>query len=379
MKLESFRIKNFRSLEDSGVCHLSPDITILAGKNESGKSSILADLEKISPESKLTSEDYPGYSTKDGINIEIHYDFVLNANEANEILKYLCYAGSIRVDEKKRIRIKRTNDIFEVSGQLKDEVAGGKYKRKVLKSDLSHEVGQLNSILPRYGFGQIRSITDQTNPVDFVETISNLRLTYENNKQRFSGEDRTSFLKRVDTIENIYLSSIASDSSSFSIFFDKKVLSMLSKAVLFDSFTDKFPSEVHINELENDHQLKTNYRLIGDFAKLSGLDLNALRDAKTAQERVNIASRASDVCTNEFGKYWKQDPLYITVDYSDQKLSFFIQDIDQTRGGNQRTPIYHRVDQRSQGLQWYIAFFLRLQAEGKSSGNIILIDEPGLY
>src|SRR5512137_1129774 len=45
MKLEAFRIKNFRSVTDTGWQSLSPDnITCLIGQNESGKTSILEAL-----------------------------------------------------------------------------------------------------------------------------------------------------------------------------------------------------------------------------------------------------------------------------------------------------------------------------------------------
>ncbi len=45
MKLKAFRIKNFRSIVDTGWCNLSNDnITVLIGQNESGKTSILEAL-----------------------------------------------------------------------------------------------------------------------------------------------------------------------------------------------------------------------------------------------------------------------------------------------------------------------------------------------
>ena len=41
----AFRIKNFKSIKDSGVCTLSGDrITALAGQNEAGKSAVLMAL-----------------------------------------------------------------------------------------------------------------------------------------------------------------------------------------------------------------------------------------------------------------------------------------------------------------------------------------------
>src|SRR5512133_2175006 len=45
MKLEAFRIKNVRSIVDTGWQNISPDnITCLIGQNESGKTSVLESL-----------------------------------------------------------------------------------------------------------------------------------------------------------------------------------------------------------------------------------------------------------------------------------------------------------------------------------------------
>ena len=44
MKIKKFRIKNYKSIKSSDWCYLAPDITILAGKNESGKTGILEAL-----------------------------------------------------------------------------------------------------------------------------------------------------------------------------------------------------------------------------------------------------------------------------------------------------------------------------------------------
>lgn len=59
MILKSFRIKNFRSIKDSGKCYLSPNITVLAGKNESGKTNVLEALEKLNKGLKFEETDKP--------------------------------------------------------------------------------------------------------------------------------------------------------------------------------------------------------------------------------------------------------------------------------------------------------------------------------
>ena len=48
MKLEAFRVRNYKRIEDTGwiTCR---DLTVLVGKNESGKSAVLKGLSKIKP------------------------------------------------------------------------------------------------------------------------------------------------------------------------------------------------------------------------------------------------------------------------------------------------------------------------------------------
>jgi len=48
MKLESFRVRNYRSINDSGDIHVSR-ITALLGRNESGKSNLLRALHSLNP------------------------------------------------------------------------------------------------------------------------------------------------------------------------------------------------------------------------------------------------------------------------------------------------------------------------------------------
>ena len=57
MKIKSFRIKNSRSIKDSGVCYLSDDnITVIAGKNEAGKTAALEALEDFNINKSIRKE-----------------------------------------------------------------------------------------------------------------------------------------------------------------------------------------------------------------------------------------------------------------------------------------------------------------------------------
>ena len=54
-RMIKFRIKNYKSIKDSGDCYLSKGITVLAGKNECGKTSILEALEDFDAHRKIRS------------------------------------------------------------------------------------------------------------------------------------------------------------------------------------------------------------------------------------------------------------------------------------------------------------------------------------
>lgn len=59
MEITKFRVKNYRSIIDSGDCYLSPNITVLAGQNEAGKTSILQALEDFSQSKDIRDEAIP--------------------------------------------------------------------------------------------------------------------------------------------------------------------------------------------------------------------------------------------------------------------------------------------------------------------------------
>lgn len=88
MLLKKVRIRNFRSISDT-TCNISKVITLLAGKNESGKSNILAALTSLNSGARFTSDDNPIGSEDDPKNPEVEFHFVLTQDDFEEILSNL--------------------------------------------------------------------------------------------------------------------------------------------------------------------------------------------------------------------------------------------------------------------------------------------------
>jgi len=85
MKLIKFRIKNYKSIADSGDCYLTDTITILAGKNESGKTSILETLEDFDTDKNIRESAKP-IKLPDA-KPEISITFEVDKNTIKDILK----------------------------------------------------------------------------------------------------------------------------------------------------------------------------------------------------------------------------------------------------------------------------------------------------
>ncbi len=85
MKLKKFKIKNYKSIVDSGDCYLTDTITILASKNESGKTSILEALQDFDTDEKIRESAKPIKSPE--AVPEISITFVVEKDTLKEILE----------------------------------------------------------------------------------------------------------------------------------------------------------------------------------------------------------------------------------------------------------------------------------------------------
>ena len=55
-KIIKFRIKNYKSIVDSETFYLDDKLTVLAGKNESGKTAILEAIEDFDTEKEIKQD-----------------------------------------------------------------------------------------------------------------------------------------------------------------------------------------------------------------------------------------------------------------------------------------------------------------------------------
>ena len=182
MKIKKFRIKNYKSIKSSDWCYLAPDITILAGKNESGKTGILEALRDFDsgipniPDTAkpLDSDNEPvievcfeienemlskiiksinlnnknairNYISEKGITVVKFHDgnYKLEEQFDNFLNKSSCESNEKHIEEIKRI-LQKTQPLIDITQlNITDDITNTK---KTINQYIEQLKGQVNSI-----------------------------------------------------------------------------------------------------------------------------------------------------------------------------------------------------------------------------------------
>ena len=90
MRLTSFRVQKYRSIEDSGIIPIDEKTTTFVGINESGKTNIMRALRKLNNKNdtqfkKLTENPIWHFREWDPEEIFVTGKFILDENERSQI------------------------------------------------------------------------------------------------------------------------------------------------------------------------------------------------------------------------------------------------------------------------------------------------------
>lgn len=356
----AFRIRDFRSIVDTGECPLSVDgITVLAGQNEAGKSSVLMALRDFDL----------------GTGVKPYTpDFVPDAN----------------FDAVPRVSVLFEVDIEELEEHVKS--IGGYLPSAVLQEIKTKGVIWITRYLHEAVYKLDESLI-RLWPVINAEEIQPPDLNIE--------DDEVS-----DAIENGEEDNELEENDDEDVELPLEILSPIKLAenirplwplfVYFDSFEDILPREVELDigpkvELPKTTDTtkpspKPSKKLpntVQDFITLSGIDLDRVAlIANQDKALTNYLADCSASITGDFLTYWTQtangkDTVNLLVkhmrsDTGGFKLQFYVHD---------QTDQY--PEQRSRGFLWFLSFYLRLAAWDKSNDHggdrLLLIDEPGSY
>jgi predicted ATP-dependent endonuclease of OLD family len=119
-----------------------------------------------------------------------------------------------------------------------------------------------------------------------------------------------------------------------------------------------------------------NFEKMCKVADLDPQQLHQLHSQNDHETRNQLANRASAVVTSELRRLWKDRQLKVRFSPDANHLDTFISD------PNSVYDVEVNLDERSRGLKWFFSFYISFAADtkgGSSANAILLLDEPGLY
>lgn len=359
LRLKRFRVLNYKSCVDSGDCWLSPKITVIAGKNESGKSALLEGLSRTYNGDNIGLIDR-NMGDRDRIpsailNFEISSEELTDllgesGTDLNEGAREQIIAEGLTLDVRSGKPLLALSDVFKPDPPVRvpDEIADSinPLLEGILNALTANSVTKPASL-------KSTDIRDY-NLDDFRTLLSSIPLV---------GPVVTDGLPKLqDAVEREFQRS--KQPAPADRFVDA-VATRLPRIIFFSDQIDLIRYETPLSDALGDAAIQR-------LARIAQIDLNALAAETDTQSRKVMLSKHTAVISNLFKLSWLQDKVNVRFDVSgDNLLVEFLEERDPNQ-----TP--YRMEQRSKGFQWYISFFSRLEGEDLSQ-CIVLIDEPGLY
>ena len=364
IKINKIRIKNYKSIYDSKDIIINDRITVLAGKNESGKTNILKALYAFYNDS-FDDEDIP---TKDAeLNPTIIIEFSILGSYFNKKI------GRTWLEDEKEYTytIERSKKIIDnFSGRLYNEI------EKNIKEEIKNiDITEIKTI--------IEKIQELVNPNKQLEEKEFENLLFEIYSSCILN-DKEKIIEDVIKSKFEITSKITSEISEMinqlkeilikeDLFKDMdNILDIIiPEFKFFDNFDDMIPDEITISDLKEPDFKKKNRGFINLLAYFNcTLDefLNEMQE--TSRKPQTKLDKYSNDITLDYQSIYKQEKLKIALQKDGNKIYVNIYDIDDNI--NPKKP-----SQRSKGLQWFLSFYLMLNNSKEEA--ILLIDEPGLY
>lgn len=339
IRIKSVHIKNYRSIKDTGKIEINDKVTVFAGKNESGKTNILEAIQSFY-QREFKEDDIP--VDNKSANPEVKVNFEMND-------EYICEKLNIKIPDNKNkfslciTRSKKNIDKYE--GSILEIIS------TIFLNKFSEKEECVEYINEKECFELIKLIIN-SHEDEHVDVISKKldKVKEETEKQKIT-QYIISLLKELKINEMLN--------------------NLIPQIAYFDSFEDKLP-----DELKKDDIIKS------DFDKKNSVFINLLHmldmDKQEFIKKIegNVRNQSSEFktfsekITQKYNSVYLQEKVAIGLDKNGDKI--FVQIFDEGDKNNDTKP-----SQRSQGFQWFIAFYLLLNSLDDDA--IILIDEPGLY
>lgn len=343
MRLQRFKVSNFRSVKDSGWINCD-DVTTLVGINEAGKSNLLLALWKLNPAS--------------GGKIDILHD--------------------LPVDQLAILREKKEETCF-----IEAEFSVTKETSDLIGNEVGCDMSDVKTItISRYYDGQCHVDLNGVKPKSVLTEIVTEKDDEGNKTEKTVPKEyeentlKTSILKHMPKF--VYYSNYGNLSTRIYLPHVVKWLNgevvpgidinedqVRTLRVLF-KFVNLEPKE--ILELGKDY-VEDYRRGVYDQTKI---EKEIDKSDKAKEERSILLQSASTKLSKDFKEWWNQGEYKFRFEADGDYFRIWVSD--------SKRPAEVSLELRSTGLQWFLSFYLIFLVESQETHKnaILLLDEAGL-
>jgi predicted ATP-dependent endonuclease of OLD family len=379
MKLVSCRVTNYRSIDDSGWVEID-DISVIVGKNESGKTSFLKALSKFKP-----------------FNPEVRYDIdrewpSLRRREKDPNSIVVSIKFSFSQEERDQIAALYEPAMHSKGVSISISYSGAR------AFDFSPEPIELTPLVIKLSF--LREKLNGIAPGSTSEVYSIFHSWLEENIPE-DDEESIDEGKMIELLEDLKAampdaSEMEDDEAEIIVILEEDIDALLawlrrgSPMLLRDFIENRIPTFIYMD----DHRAFAGSALLDEVLRhkkenklteeeetiliIMGMaELNLEDEVKKGQapkrdQRMLDMEDASYSLTKLISERWSQRRYDVVFKIDGQHFMTFVKD-----ASNALVPL----EDRSKGFQWFFSFDMRFmyETEGAFENSVILLDEPGLH
>ena len=388
MELKSFRVRNFRSINDSGEIDVSR-ITALLGRNESGKSNILRALHSLNPADGFKPlspiKDFPRHRKLSECNDNtpaVDSTWQLTKYEQQRLAEIWPTAEGVSevtvgrpYGDSRYVGIDAPEAAFDLAAIKADARkidAAVKAKASKLTDDAKVELEKASdAFVAAIGAG----VTAAKWAASAAPALAALRQALATADAELTDTQD----QKVVALEELAEAIPGNEESH------QKARNWIIERLPVFMYLEDYPEIKGHQDIAQFLQRKsegkptpadTNFEKLCKVAGLSPDQLQKLLQQNDQETRGQLANRAGSVVTTAIRKRWKDRELKVRFNLDAQHFDTLISDPNSTYD------VEVNLDERSRGFQWFFAFYIVFAADtedGEAEGAILLLDEPGLY
>ena len=367
--LKKATIYKYKCIENTQTFEIEPDVTVLVGMNESGKTSLLEALAKVNYFDSVDTDyhfdmtrDYPRKQKKAAEKSGQPIEAVELCYEMDDsLLQKIEQDISIAFGKKTFSYTKKYDNSSTVSIKTLDTSAFIAAKLKALKITGDNYIDLFSEVKDRAGFDDaIKKLASNGESAENLAALKVLQPYFENEN-------------RWDSPVSEYI-------------WRKHIKPSIPKFMYYDDYY-MLPSRISIDKINSKHALDNSEKTARALLELADIDTANLISADSYEDFKAELEATQAIISEELFKYWSTNQnLRIQFDIDkiekrDASNNYRIIDhVLDIRVANLRSMVSLPLANRSKGFNWFFSFlvwFKKIQ-ENKDTPYILLLDEPGL-